>query len=58
VKRAALQIDKTPRMVIQSNPTTLFRYHFQVTNFFTKQLEWGDLNVGGTHGGLGHAGNY
>ena len=46
MKRAALQIDKTPRMVIQSNPTTLFRYHFQVTNFFTKQLGMGRFECG------------
>ena len=26
-------MDKTPRRVIQSNPTMLFRYHFQVTIF-------------------------
>ena len=41
-----MQIDKTPRMVIQSNPTTLFRYHFQVTNFFTKQLGMGRFECG------------
>ncbi len=48
-------MDKTPRRVIQSNPTMLFRYHFQVTNFFTKQLGMSDLNVAGLHGGIGHA---
>jgi hypothetical protein len=39
-------MDKTPRRVIQSNPTMLFRYHFQVTNFFTKLLLAEPRNLG------------
>jgi hypothetical protein len=32
-------MDKTPRRVIQSNPTMFFRYHFQVTNSTQNALQ-------------------
>ena len=36
-------MDKTPRRVIQSNPTVLFRHHFQVTIFYKAISNRNDL---------------